>query len=157
MVWATSVTATGLLLLRERLGAVLSSIDAVERGDEAKRRRARDRTSEVAMWRAHWSSDALYPSARLHHAETLLLWVLPGWPVLVVVAALSLGLESLLGAGWPLSLSAVVMSTVILSIVTNAVLWVVTPERWPTRLDRVLSGWPQELAVLAVAVWWVFH
>jgi hypothetical protein len=63
MVWATSVTATGLLLPRERLGALLSSIDAVERGHEAKRRRARDRTSELAMWRAHWSSDSLCPSA----------------------------------------------------------------------------------------------
>jgi hypothetical protein len=108
------------------------------------------------MWLSYWTAN---PSAafgsKSHYGEGFFVWLFVGGPLVIVTAVIARGLWAFdrdASAAW-----AAFASYVWISLAYNGLQWFITPERWPTRTDRILSGWPVELLILVGSIAWAFQ
>jgi hypothetical protein len=152
MRWATSGVTTVLYLVVQRFLEARRPSDVL-RPDDAARGRLAARKQE---WLSHWGAEPGPLGAKDHYIDSFFAWVFTVVPSAVLVGLVVLAIDL---AGAPASVQSIVgvwIFAAFLFILVDGLLAVVTPRRWPTRVDRVLSGWPGEVAVLAVgAVLWL--
>jgi hypothetical protein len=134
MRWATSVMTSGAVY-------VFLAID--------DRRRIRQGWAE---WLSHWTSTPETESAKHQHAQAFFAWLIVGFPLAIVTAVLALGVDRWIGAEPLLMVWSAFMLTVFALLALHGLLWGLVPVRWPTRADRIRSGWPLEAVVVAAVV-----